>query len=70
VHGYFGPFYVAQSVTFLGCSDSVETHRTNSLLSRPGFFENVVINFKITQTFFKFYGRKVVKQISTKNLPD
>jgi len=36
VDGYFDPFYVAQSVTFLGFSDSVETHRTNSLLSRPG----------------------------------
>lgn len=34
--GSFDPFYVALSVTFLGCSDCVETHRTNSLLSRPG----------------------------------
>ena len=36
VDGYFDPFCVSQSVTLLGCSDSVDEHRTDSLLSRTG----------------------------------
>jgi hypothetical protein len=69
VDGYFDPFYVAQSVTLLGCCASVETNRTNSLLSRPGFLKISWLTLTLHRYFWNFTVGGL-RNISSKNLWD